>query len=479
MRHSCKFHTSSIDGMVKFARLVGKRRDRLILCTESGLFLIALRRHETSDGSGPERPPTASVVSSVTCHSVLSCSVAWQPRGCLLASGGMGEVLIWRTSESGSAPPSVAVSERKGADEAAFSPHASRSSSDWNPAHCIPTNNLVRSIAWTPAGDMVVYGLLDGAVLSWRIPAAGDVDGTPRDTELCPDPDGSSVRVSETECAMFAMEGGVTCMRFSPRGLLSNGIVLAASDTTGRVTLWSMSIQRELGSVRHSEGLEVWSVAWKPRGLPMLATAGEDQLVVIWRVGDDCAESTRVTALVGHTMAVTSVDWSVTAIGEVLASVSDDRSVRLYDASGEDFPCLHVFKTHGLYLTYVRLETADQHGGEENDEPHDRICCCTEDGFLHMWCLRTKKRMLQMKLHGGSVEGLDWDSSRNLVASCGSDCSVMVTCHPRGHFEPHIDDTRVHRSDRIDGWGSQESDDDGDDGDDVRGGQCRNTGATE
>lgn len=190
-------------------------------------------------------------------------------------------------------------------------------------------------------------------------------------------------------------------------------------------------------------------------------------------------------------MAATSVDWKITDLGERLASCSDDRSIRVYDPKNDEFNLLSIHQTSGLYFTYLQLQnsrneqqkqkqkqkekqkqeisnsaiisdssnsnsfcevqepilssvlsvekvesassaiettttaTTSESSKSENNEAH--VCCCTEDGLLHMWRLSDGEHVLKFKLHAGSVEGLSWNAQQNLIATCGSECSIMIT----------------------------------------------------
>ena len=68
------------------------------------------------------------------------------------------------------------------------------------------------------------------------------------------------------------------------------------------------------------------SVAWSPVG-SQLASASEDKTVRIW----DASTGQEVSQLQGHSNSVNSVAWSPD--GSQLASASDDETVRIWDAS--------------------------------------------------------------------------------------------------------------------------------------------------
>ncbi len=72
------------------------------------------------------------------------------------------------------------------------------------------------------------------------------------------------------------------------------------------------------------------SVAWSPDG-SQLASASDDKTVRIW----DARTGQEVSQLQGHSDRVRSVAWSPD--GSQLASASDDKTVRIWDASTDQF----------------------------------------------------------------------------------------------------------------------------------------------
>lgn len=105
-------------------------------------------------------------------------------------------------------------------------------------------------------------------------------------------------------------------------------LVVLGIDDAGTATV-QMQLQAHT-AVRGGEDslkhyAEIWSIAWAPDDT-RICTVSEDRVARVWT-----AAGAFVTELTGHSMAVTCVDWQRTQVGEMLATCSDDRTVRLWD----------------------------------------------------------------------------------------------------------------------------------------------------
>jgi hypothetical protein len=119
---------------------------------------------------------------------------------------------------------------------------------------------------------------------------------------------------------LSAQAGAVASVAFSPSGQL-----LATAGDDGTVKLWRVADGVLLRTISAHAGY-VASVTFSPDG-SLLATAGEDGAVKLWRVADWGLERT----LTGHTAPVTAVAFSPN--GRLIASGSADASVRLWYVS--------------------------------------------------------------------------------------------------------------------------------------------------
>jgi len=66
-------------------------------------------------------------------------------------------------------------------------------------------------------------------------------------------------------------------------------------------------------------------------------------------------------------------------------------------------------------------------------DPHTNLlACATQNGYIHLWNLKEKRKIYGEKVHSGSIEGLSFhrfpeDPNNELyLSSCSSDCTVHV-----------------------------------------------------
>lgn len=310
----------------------------------------------------------------------------------------------------------------------------------------VPSLLPVRSICWRrpshrPDGPAphVLIGCVSGDIYSWN----------PLQPDVAP-------------LLVAALGDTVTCMRWehgdAPRLLAAgttNGtlhvmrlVVVPAGDHDRLAQQQQLRLEDVLVIEAHrpvagpqnlqfgSIGLfaEIWSLAWSPDN-GAIATCSEDQTTCVWALPG--GEKRRT--LTGHTTAVTGVDWQLmrrlpaasssssaaaTATTEeeesewheVLATCADDRKVMVWNA--RTWALMHVFDTsediHDWHtLTYCALQPRG-----------DKLCCVTQNGAVAVWGVgdgAPRQRRWVGKLHTGSVEGLAWSPTSDLLATCSSD----------------------------------------------------------
>jgi transducin (beta)-like 1 len=152
----------------------------------------------------------------------------------------------------------------------------------------------------------------------------------------------------------------------------------------------------------HTETVQF--IQWDPQG-KLLASGSSDNTVRVWSMDrEDCLHD-----LKGHTGWVSQVKWSNTGPGTKypnsklsLASVSDDKTVKLWDV--ETGTCLHTLENHQDYVTSI-------------DFSPDRrfLASGCDDGVFNIWCTHTGKLLKTHKFQSG-IRFLCWSSTANKIA---------------------------------------------------------------
>lgn len=170
---------------------------------------------------------------------------------------------------------------------------------DTGPFHLVTTlgRGSVRSVAWSPAGDVIAVG---GALGIWLYtPDLGDIG------------------------LMTGHRRAVYGLAFNPQGTR-----LASASHDGTVRIWQIDLQTELFTLEGHTG-RVVAVAWSPDGA-VVASGSHDGTVRLW----DPSEGTALLALEGgHTGWVNQVAFN--PAGDQVISAGYDGFIGVWDrASG-------------------------------------------------------------------------------------------------------------------------------------------------
>jgi WD40 repeat protein len=178
----------------------------------------------------------------------------------------------------------------------------------------IPTQTLVRSVAFSPDGSLLASGQYENDIHIWRTS------------------DRSLYRT------LTGHQGWVRSLAFSLDG---NTLASISDDDTLR--LWSVADGSPIQVIR--EGLKgVRTLAVSPEG-NLLATGMMDGQIRLWRIDD----GSLVRILNGHTDWVRSLAFS--SDGKLLASGSFDKTVRIWDVSSGNL--LHTLEGHSASVLSV------------------------------------------------------------------------------------------------------------------------------
>lgn len=349
----------------------------LWLCGFSRLLYCTVERNDNGI------PTKVTATHQVSTHEISCCGVSFSPSSSLLSVGDLaGNVYLYSCSEDMYIPLEM-----------------------WN------VGGSVRCLCWLD-NDYVLVGSLDGSIHLWRV--GGDIK------------------------PILSMEGGIIHIRCS-----SNGKYFAVGTSSGKVGVYLYNKEggvtplipcpvsvfmahyprpdiqdSRFGQLGHQA--EVWSLCWDPTDR-YLATCSEDQTVRIWK-----AESwVGVATLKGHTLAVTSVDWSDVNGRSLLASCSDDRTIRLYQflLDGESFDLLFTMNTKSIYgwhtLTYLTFK-------QQPDKSIPLLVVTTQHGYIVLFNIINGSMVSSHKMHCGSIEGCVTDRRCGQFATVGGDCAAYL-----------------------------------------------------
>jgi WD40 repeat protein len=209
----------------------------------------------------------------------------------------------------------------------------------------------VFALAFSPDGQTLVSGSLDGGIKFWDVKLGSCQQtwqkGTPWSLAFSPDgrflaaglaDSQSSVQLWDCqtgECLKTFTEhtGQATRIAFAPLTVTNNKTILVTAGPDGLVKIWDV----DLDICLHTIAKFVGSVSFHPQG-DRFATANYDHSIEIW----DLATGNCLQRLLGHTSPVTIVSFSPD--GQLLASSSIDHSIKIWDvATGQ---CLKVLQGH-------------------------------------------------------------------------------------------------------------------------------------
>jgi WD40 repeat protein len=279
-----------------------------------------------------------------------------------------------------------------------------------------PTANTpVRSLAVSSDGKHIVSGSTDGTVRVWdaeeelqvgddigtgaselmsvavsgQTVATGSEDGTVQQWDL---------KGSRIGLPMNAGTGAVWSVAFSPLGDL-----IAAAGAGDNVLLWHAADgARPPTRIPHSDG--VWTVAFSPSG-DRIVTGGTDDAVRLWDVQGDNIIGAR---LLGHGGDVKGVTFA----GDGLVSVSDDRTVRIWNTP-ELHPAVRSGPSSDLKVVSLAF-------------PGEQIVSATANGTVQAWDRSGKPTERSFAVESGARSSPVFSSDGSALASATSKGTVRI-----------------------------------------------------
>jgi WD40 repeat protein len=255
----------------------------------------------------------------------------------------------------------------------------------------------VMSVSLNPDGSLLATGDLDGKICLWRV-----IDG-------------------QQVLTLQGHAGWIWAVTFSP-----DGKTLASCSHDWLIRLWDVqsldfeqSNPANLAQASDSNHLpvtclktlrghlhRVWTIAFSPDG-QMLASGSDDQTIRLWNAHD----GTCLTVLQGHTGGVTSVRFSPN--GQLLASASEDSSIRLW--SVERRTTLKTLQGHTRWVRAVAFSPDGQ-----------TLASGSEDRTIQLWEVETGTCLKTLQGHTGWVTSLSFSPNGQTLASSSEDASVRL-----------------------------------------------------
>ncbi|MBD2731696.1 pentapeptide repeat-containing protein [Nostoc sp. FACHB-892] len=259
------------------------------------------------------------------------------------------------------------------------------------------TLSSVSSVSFNPDGSLLATGDLEGKICLWRV-----VDG-------------------QQVLTLQGHTGWILAVTFSP-----DGKMLASCSHDSLIRLWDMqridsepSNPATLAEVSDSSHLpvtclntlrghfgQVWTIAFSPDG-QLLASGSDDQTIRLWNAHD----GTCLTVLQGHTGGVTSVSFSPN--GQMLASASEDASIRLW--SVDHGTILKTLSGHTRWVWAVAFSPDGQ-----------SLASGSEDCTIRLWEVKTGTCRKTLQGHTGWVTSLSFSPNGQTLASGSEDASVRL-----------------------------------------------------
>ncbi|KAK3816625.1 MAG: WD40-repeat-containing domain protein [Benniella sp.] len=277
---------------------------------------------------------------------------------------------------------------------------------------CIHTLNghdaEVRSIAYSPQGDRIASSSNDMTIKMWDVESGecryiwiGHTDMvsgviySPKGIEVASRSDDNTVRIWDVETGncLHVLKGHhyqIRGIAYSPQGHQ-----LASGDIVSKIRLW-ITATGECRRILYQQRSRVLHVVYSPNG-NQLASAGHAE-VWLW----DVDRGMCLHVLQGHSSWVRSVVYSPQS--DLVASYSDDRTVRLWDAATG--ACQQTLTGHSKEITSVMFSPKE-----------NRVASSSYDTTVRLWDIGVGASRHSSSGHNTEVKGVKCSPRGDNVAT--------------------------------------------------------------
>jgi WD40 repeat protein/serine/threonine protein kinase len=274
----------------------------------------------------------------------------------------------------------------------------------------------VKAVAFAPDGRCLVSGGEDGTLKVWDVPHGPDPDTLGHKSKLSSlafSDDGKTLAVADTSDQtvklwdlasrkVTALEGHTAHLwhlAFAP-----GGRTLASTSQDGTVRFWDVAGKKQLGEFRLPDRDDPGSVAFSPDGKLLAAGCWGSHSVRVW----DRASGKQVAQLnPGYGYRV-----QFSPDGTLLAAASDN-TVQLWDVATWQNAGALSGHTAGI------LSFAFAPDGQT-------LAVGTADGTLCVWDLAQKRKIASNRGHTSNVEFVAFSPDGGRLATCGADGTVRL-----------------------------------------------------
>ncbi|HEY1515221.1 MAG TPA: WD40 repeat domain-containing protein [Solirubrobacteraceae bacterium] len=324
-------------------------------------------------------------------------SVAFDPRGGLIASGTTDEaVVLWNLSN--------------GRRRTLYGRHGA-----------------VESVAFSPTGATLASSSGDGAIVLWNVDAGHPVrtlrssDGAVYDVAYSRQGSTLASASADGVVTLWDTTTGQRLKTFRGPAVPANAVAfspdgrtLASAAADGSVVLWDVASGARLHVLRGHAG-EVNALDFSPDGGTIVTGNGNGWLA-LWDAGNG-AYLGAVHPAAGSSPAVTSVAFS--SDGTAVASGSKDGSVRVWNASGQLLRVLHASSQGVQSVAFA---------------PGSHVIASgSNDGSLIVWNAQPDAGAQTLHSKHGTISSLAYNRDGEFLASANKDGTVGLFNPTTGH----------------------------------------------
>ncbi|MEH2163789.1 MAG: serine/threonine-protein kinase [Nostoc sp.] len=250
-------------------------------------------------------------------------------------------------------------------------------------------SHAVKSVAFSPDGQILATASDDKTIKLWQVETLKEIS------------------------TLLGHSHAVKSVAFSP-----DGQILASGSWDKTIKLWDINTGREICTITGHQ-LQVNSVAFSPQG-QILASASYDRTIRLWHIPALESFQTEIqnrpcysllSTLSGHAWAVLTVAFSPN--GQILATGSDDNTIKLWDVNTGQLICTLV--GHSWSVVAVAF-TAD---GET-------LLSASCDKTVKLWRVSTAEEIVTLSGHVDSVSAVAMSQVRQLIASGSRDKTIKL-----------------------------------------------------